>query len=452
MVLMSIKEVARLLGRSSKDERCILKAYVDGRLCEEGGLYFALKGEKTNGHAFLHQAAKGGALAAVVEDSYEGEDFGLTLIRVEDSLKALQDLAKIIIKQRKPFVVGITGSIGKTTVKEFLGTLLETSYKISRTPNSYNGQIGLPLTILNADPEAQILILEIGMSHKNEMYHLVEIALPHLAIITRIAPAHIGHFSSLEEIAQEKAYILHRDLENAFIHDTNRHYEFMSKSHPFKKITYGGSDADYLLKQEDNRVFFVDRNGKESSLFELPFSETHLIENFFIAALVAKHLNVPDEKIQERAHHLKPFKHRFEKLSFKTYPNVVVIDDSYNNNPVALKTSLRNLPKPQNHCKTLAILGEMRELGSLSKIAHEEVAITALPIVDVLICYGEETKPLYEIFKQHNRQVYHTVDKHFITDLVLKIVEDGDVVFVKGANSNKLWEVLDQIQGIVLQK
>jgi UDP-N-acetylmuramoyl-tripeptide--D-alanyl-D-alanine ligase len=447
MVLKSIKEIAVFLGQDSKDNRTILQAYVDGRLCQPEGLYFALKGEKSDGHAFLDQAAKGGAIAAVVEESYQGEDFGLTLIRVKDTLEALHNLAKSVIKERNPFVVGITGSIGKTTVKEFLGMLLQTSYKVSRTPNSYNGQIGLPLTILNADPSAEILILEMGMSYKNEMKKLVEIVSPHLAIMTRVAPAHIGHFSSLEEIAEEKANILSgENVGLVFVHDANKHYSFMNKECSFNKITYGGKESDYVLKQENTKVTFIDKKGKESVLFDLPFSETHLVENFFVAALVAKHLNVADEELQQRACHLKPFKHRFEKLVFKTYPKTLFVDDSHNNNPISLKTSLQNLPKPQKQHKTIAILGEMRELGSLSKIAHEEAAIIALPIVDLLICYGEETKPLYEIFNKYHKKAYHTLEKEHVRELLLEHLEDGDVVFIKGANSNKLWEILDKME------
>lgn len=443
MVSMSITEVAKLLGKSLSDERKVLKAYVDGRLCEEGGLYFALKGAKNHGHDFLDQAAKRGAIAAVVEEDYKGDDHGLTLIRVKDSLASLQDLSKILLKQRNPFVIGITGSVGKTTVKEFLGTLLETSYRVSKTPNSYNGQIGLPLTILNANPEAEILILEMGISYRGEMSRLIDLALPQMAIMTQVAPAHIGNFSSLGQIAEEKSCILHSDLQKAFIHEANQVYPFMQKESSFQKRIYGKGQVDWSFKQEGSQVSIV---GKRKLMVSLPFSETHLVENFVIAALVAMELGVSEEIIQERAKHLKPFKHRFEKLVFKTHPKIVVVDDSYNNNPIALKTSLHNLPKPKEHCKTIAVLGEMRELGSLSKMAHEEAAITALPVVDVLVCYGPETQPIYEMFKKHNKEVYYTLDKGLISDLIMDRMKDGDVVFVKGANSNKLWEVLDQIQ------
>lgn len=445
MVLMRIKEVSEFFGGVSEDLRVLSKAFVDGRLCEEGGLYFALKGGTTDGHAFLCQAAENGAIAAVVEREYIGDSFGLTLIKVKDPLEALQMLAKTFVEIRRPLIIGVTGSLGKTTVKEFITALLQGSYAVSKTPNSYNGQIGLPLTILNADPKAEVLVLEMGMSYKHEMDRLVEIASPAIAVITRIAPAHIGHFSSLDEIAQEKAKIMNsKHLQAVFTHEINRKYSCIKKKQPFKKITYGTSQADYFFQQEKEKLFLVSREAKEC--FDLPFSEMQLRENFLVAALVARYLDVSSEKIQERALALKPFTHRFEKTVLEAYDGAVIIDDSYNNNPISLKTSLQNLPQPQNRGKVIAILGEMRELGSLSKMAHEELGIVALPIVDVLMCYGEETKPLYEIFKKYGKKAMHSLDKEWLFKLLIENLQAGDVVLIKGANSNRLWEILDKVK------
>jgi UDP-N-acetylmuramoyl-tripeptide--D-alanyl-D-alanine ligase len=450
---MSLKTIGALLEKGIEDEREITEICVDGRLCKTGSLYVALKGKKSDGHLFLSQAKQQEAIAAIVEEEYQGEDFGLTLIRVKDPLQALHKMASSMIKTRKPLIIGITGSIGKTTVKEFIATLLETTYKVSKTPHSYNGQIGLPLTILNADPEAEVLVLEMGISQKQEMSTLVSIAAPHLAIMTRITPAHLGNFSSLEEIAEEKSQIFSKEnLRQAFIHSANQKFSAIDKPSPFKKVFYGSDIGDYVLKHSEGKVYFMDQQGNESVRFELPFTERHLVENFFIAALVAKHLHVRDEEIQERAYVLKPFKHRFEKFSLTSHPQTLVIDDSYNNNPIALKTSLQNLPKPQQTRKTIAVLGEMRELGLMSQMAHIEAALVALPIVDVLICYGEETKPLYEMFQRSEKPAYHSYDKEEVKKILLNHIEDGDVVLIKGANSNKLWEILESMTCKELEK
>lgn len=428
MSFFSVQEIASMLDIPSQDKRIVSKFYVDSRLCREKGFYVALKGEKQDGHMFLEDAFNRGALAALVQEGYSGPDFGLTLLRVKDPLEALQKLAKAVIQVRKPKIIGVTGSVGKTTIKEFIYTLVETTYKVDKTPDSYNGQIGLPLTILNARDDAEVLVLEMGISYPGEMAKLIEIAPTDLAVISHIAPVHIAHFSSLEQIASEKGKILSSpNLKYAAIHV--RAEAILPKSQVGVIEIYGADEDIDSLRS-----------------FCPPFTERHFLENFSAAIHVARFLQVPEAVIKERTKSLKPFKHRFEKHTFKTYKDTVLIDDTYNNNPTALKAVLNSLPKPLGKGKTLAILGEMRELGDLSKEAHESVAFAALPILDVLICFGEATKPLYEVFKAHGKIVYHTLDKQSVLEKAIQHLSEGDVLLCKGANFNRLWEVVEQLQ------
>ena len=428
MTFFSIQEIASMLEIESQDRRVMSKVYVDSRLCQENGLYVALKGEKQDGHLFLEDAFNRGAIAALVQEGYRGPDFGLTLLRVKDPLEALQKLARIVVELRGPKMIGVTGSVGKTTIKEFIYTLLETTYKVDKTPDSYNGQIGLPLTILNAKDDAEVLVLEMGISYPGEMEKLIEIAPIELAVISHIAPVHIAHFSSVKHIALEKGKILaSSNLKYAAIH---MHAE-----------------ADLPKSQNEVReIYALDADIDLVRVLQPPFIERHFLENFSAAVHIAKFLKVSDEVIRQRTKCLKPFKHRFEKHTFKTYKDTVLIDDTYNNNPTALKAALNSLPKPLGAGKTVAVLGEMRELGDLSKEAHENVAITALPILDILICFGEATKPLYEVFKKHGKIVYHTVDKQSVLEKVLHHLGEGDVLLCKGANFNRLWEVVEELQ------
>ncbi|MEI8299995.1 MAG: Mur ligase family protein [Chlamydiota bacterium] len=428
MAFFSIQEIADVLEIASQDRRVVSKVYVDSRLCKERGLYVALKGEKQDGHLFLEDAFNRGAIAALVQEDYRGFDFGLTLLRVKDPLGALQKLAKVVIKLRQPKMIGVTGSVGKTTIKEFVYNLLETTYKVDKTPDSYNGQIGLPLTILNAKQDAEVLVLEMGISYPGEMEKLIEIAPIEFAVVSHIAPVHIAHFSSVQHIALEKGKILSSpNLKYAAIH----------------------MHAEVALPKIQDRVIEVyatDADIDSVKAFQPPFTERHFLENLSAAVHIAKFLKVPDEVIRERIKCLKPFKHRFEKHTFKTYKDTILIDDTYNNNPTALKAILKSLPKPLGEGKTLAVLGEMRELGDLSKEAHENVAITALPVLDILICFGEATKPLYDVFKAHGKIVYHTVDKQTALEKVLHHLGEGDVLLCKGANFNRLWEVVEDLQ------
>lgn len=427
MVKMSLKEVAGILGKSLNREGEVCNFQVDSRLCSEGSLYFALEGAKNNGHDFLREVSLKGGVGAVVKGSYQGEDFGLELIKVDDPLLALQNLSKKVLDRYNPLVIGITGSIGKTTVKEFTYALLAGSFAAYRTPASCNGQIGLPLTLLNAPLEdVELLVLEMGMSHKGEMDKLVSIARPHLAILTRVAHAHAASFDSVEEIAYEKMKIFNSDrLEKAFIHMQSCKYKAVETFLKNSPIIYAG---------------------EENSSFHMPFQEKALIENLQAAIAVARYLKLSDELIQERIYALKPFHHRLQKCHLKKYEHTILIDDTYNNNPISLKTTLQNLEKPKGKGKRIAVIGEMKELGKYSKLAHEEIGVVALPIIDTLFCYGEETKPLHQFFQERDRKSTHYQNKEELLKALLSAINEGDVVLVKGANSNKMWEIVEGLK------
>jgi len=414
---------------------------VDSRKCFSGALYVALRGEKTDGHLFLEQAAEKGAIAALVEVSFAGDTCGLTLIRVPSPLEALQHLAKIFLRRREVFVIGVTGSVGKTTVKEFIATLLSPFYAVDKSPDSYNGQIGVPLAILHADPRAKILVLEMGMSYKGEMDRLVDIASPHFSVVTRVAPAHLGHFASLEEIAHEKGRILGSSrLQRAFIHSRNTLYPDM------KGVSYGSASSDVYFCKKKNKWILVDKERNETCEITPPFSEAHLMENLLVAAKVAREMGVSYEKLLDPIKKLRPFTHRFEKIALEYPAGVILIDDSYNNNPIALKASLYNLPKPKRQGKKIAVLGEMRELGEASYRAHQELGLVALRAVDCLLCYGQEAKPLYEMFAKHNPHAHHFLDQEKLAAALEACLAEDDVVLLKGANSNKLWEIIEKLK------
>ncbi|MCH9630323.1 MAG: UDP-N-acetylmuramoyl-tripeptide--D-alanyl-D-alanine ligase [Chlamydiia bacterium] len=439
----SVNRVAKRLNQVAEDERVLSDVAVDSRKCSENALFIATRGDRVDGHSFLKNAKEKGAIAAVVSKDYSGEDFGLSLIKVDDPLLAMQDLAMGMIKDYSPFVVAITGSVGKTTTKEFLYTLVKERYNVSKTISSYNGQIGLPLSILNADEDAEMLILEMGISHPFEMDTLIEIAPPQIAILGRVAEAHLGHFDSLEHLASEKAKIFNsKHLRMGFVHESNMKFSCIKENHIFKKYTYGSVNSDYYLSAKEQHVDLTDKVKEEKISFTLPFSETHFQENFLASAIVASYLNMPWSSIRKRAQLLKPFKHRFEK---KMIEDVLYIDDTYNCNPLNLEVGLKNIPKRGANSKVFAVVGEMRELGENSKRAHESLGEIALDYVDELFCFGEESYPLYQVFHAKNSSAIHTLEKSAIYQVLKDKVSPGDVVYLKGGNANKLWEILDML-------
>lgn len=441
---LRLQEVARKCKNFLPDLRMISTVCADSRKCEESSLFVALKGEKTDGHKHLEEAKSRGAIAAIISEEYLGDSYGLKLIRVKDPLLALQDLARSIIEEYEPLIIGITGSVGKTTTKEFLFELIKGKFKVSKTIDSYNGQIGLPLSILNAQEGSDVFVLEMGISCPEEMQKLVSIAPPHIAVIGKIAEVHLGYYDSIEHLAAEKMKILDsKYLRAGFIHAANAPFFKLIQNPAFKKYTFGSEEADFSLQRDKGDLFIMDAGKGEKHLVKPPFYETHLLENFLVSAVLARHLNIPFAEINAKAMFLKPFKHRFEKMYWK---DVLYIDDAYNCNPMNLEVGLKNIPRPKKGNKVIAVIGEMRELGKLSESAHRELGEKAADYVDELYCFGKESLPFYEAFKNKKPKAFHFSEKKKISEEVKALAKPGDVVYIKGANLNALWEVLEMIK------
>lgn len=438
MTLDSLSVIGQLLGCSCK-ELPILDFAIDSRaVSTQGTLYFALKGDRHDGHDFLREAKKRGAVAAVVNRSYRGETAGLVLLPVEDVTQALQHLAKEIQKTRKQRIIAVTGSVGKTTTKEFIATLLSEKYTVAKTPGNSNSQVGLPLAVLRASGEEEIFVVEMGMSHLHQIERLVQIAPPEIAVITKVGYSHVDTVpGGLEGIAIAKAEILsHPNTQCAIIEFNAFQYPIIQNIGRAKKITYGSSQADIFL--DADRVLH-DR-GEESPLFRLPFSETHFCENFVAAAAVARIMGLSWEEILRGAAQLKNFQLRFEKLS---RDGATFINDCYNASPESMESALRNLPNPSFGGKTIAVLGEMSTLGAFSEEGHQKIGTVALEKVDHLLCYGKKCIPMVQLFEAAGKptELYHDLNE--LKSALFELSKPGDVVLVKGSNSNKLWQLFE---------
>lgn len=442
MKKFNLSELAELLHEPVIEDHSIYQVAVDSRNCVDRSLFFALPGDKVSGELFLEEAANNGAIAAIVSSTYVGEDYGMQLLKAKDPMEVLQTFAKLKVKKQSPLIIGVTGSVGKTTTKEYIATILGSSYKLSKTKNSYNGQIGLPLSILNAEPDSDVLVLEYGMNKQGEMQKLINIAEPHIAVITPISAVHIGYFSSENEIAKEKSVILHsKHLRLAIIHEKSQTYQAVSDIKGIKRIIYGQDACDYKMSVQKENVVITSNDGKKYQI-DLPNIAPHQRENFLPAFLIAMNLRISLGEIQKRALSLQPFSHRFEFVKMK---QALLIDDTYNASPYSVKMALNNLPKPKPGGKTLAVLGSMTELGDFSEKLHKEVAETAIECVDKLICYGELSKPLFDRFNRV-KEARFCETKDELVQVIKRMTQCGDVVFIKGANSLKLWEVVEELK------
>lgn len=415
-------------------DRWINHFSIDSRDIKKGTLFFALKGNRVRGIDFLSQVSQKGGIAAVVPKTYRGASYGLHLFFVENVTLALQKLAQEKMRSISGAqIIAITGSIGKTTSKEYLFTLLRKHFSVFHTPKNYNSQVGLPISLLNAPSDCQIYIVEMGMSEKKNIEQLVRIAPPTIAWITQISHSHFSNFSSLEEIAREKAEIFSSPrLQYRIINEHISHYNCMQ---PLDKNTIiCGKDIELIPKDNSFQIRYYQ---ELSQSFSLQTCGKHLLDNLLGAIVIAKLLGLSFQDIFASIDTVPVVPHRFEK---KSYKGITFIDDSYNANADSTIAALDNLPKTSG--RSILVFADMHELGSYTGKAHERVANAALSLIDACFCLGGASKVITDQFISHGKPGYQYTDRELMFDSVTKYIQEGDVVLVKGANQYKLWEII----------
>ena len=441
--MFAIGEIGSYLGCRIKSKMSVSHFAFDSRDIKRGSLFFALKGYQHDGHTFLKEVAQKGGVGAVVSRSYVGPDYGLILFHVDNVLEALQMLAHQAYLKLNLFVIGVTGSVGKTTTKDFISSLLQEEYRVAHTPGNHNTQISLPFVLLNQKQSVEILVLEMGMSHPGEIKRLVAIAPPDWGVLTKVSLAHSAEFSSLEAIAQEKATLFsHPKTKRAFLHSDTLYFQSICHLEQLKCISSAKLCwADYFLKEKKHGIVLVER-GVESPLFNLPFSAMHLYDNFLLAASVARAKGLSFAEIARAAQKLvlPP-----QRLTHVDYLGISFIDDSYNASPASMHACLDCLPQPKAGKKRIGVLASMQELGIFSECSHYEIGKKASSSLDHLICLGQEAMPLMKAFKQHGKPVdfCHNLDE--VREALMRIMEPGDVVLIKGSRSHRLWTLLSSL-------
>lgn len=437
---LTCQQIASYLGCPGRYSGVVLGFSQDSRLVERGHLFFALKGDQVDGHAYLGEIASKGALAAVVSCLYRGPSFGLQLFYVPDVLFALQDLARRVHAQRSCKVVAVTGSVGKTTTKEFIVTLLSGSFRVGKTPGNANSQVGLPLAILNAEEREEVFVAEMGMTGPGHIKQLVSMIPPSIAVVTKVALCHVLYFQNgLEGIAEAKSEIFSNPVTSLGVLNQQ-----VLAFEPFRNlscelVTYGARDSDVFVRPLGSQ-FVLESRGARSAPFPLPALPSHFIENFSGAAAVALALGVSFEEIATQARQLTSFAKRFEQVD---RAGVLFVNDSYNANPTSMQAALSNLPSASPGGKRIAVLGAMRELGSYEEGAHIDVARYAVGLIDQLLCFGAECAPMVGVFVSACKPVEHFLDRSLLKQRLFEIARSGDVVLLKGSNSNRLWELLE---------
>jgi UDP-N-acetylmuramoyl-tripeptide--D-alanyl-D-alanine ligase len=442
---LPFKTIAHRLEKDHTSASLVQGIAIDSRQVKPGDLFFALRGNRSNGHDFLEKAASMGAVGAVVDEAYRGNSYGLSLMSVPDVLEALQRLGRKSLQKRRSKVIAITGSLGKTTTKDWVATLLDGYYHVFASPLSYNSQVTVPLSILMADETEDILILEMGMSEPGQIENLVSIAPPDIALITTVALQHTSHFpEGVSAVAAEKGAIFAHPKTALGILNRDMPYfdpTFRKGCCPKKSFSMLSDDADYFLQIIEGGIR-VDAKGEGSYEIPLNLPKFHY-PNFLAAVAVVREMQLPWSIIQQMAPYLRLPQRRFERVEKE---RILFINDTYNANPDSMIAALENLPKPSLGGKTIAVLSEMDDLGVFSEKSHAAVAQRALLVADVLFCLGDRCKIMHSIWKEQKGTVKFFETRHELEKALKQIAEPGDVVLLKGARSYALEEILENYE------
>lgn len=433
---------------------------VDSRTLKPRDLFFALPGVRTDGHSFLEQAAIRQAAGAVVHLKYRGGSYGLPLIYVENVLQTLQQLARDCLKRANPRVLAITGSVGKTTTKEWTYQFLSSQCtavdsQIVRSPGSCNSQIGLPLSILQLfgliqekDKIPSTFIAEMGMTEPEQIKILASwIAPPEIALITAVELVHAGRFSGEEAIAAAKGEIFSSpNTRIGIIPSDVAGFDTLQALGDCTKRTFSihNPSAHYRLTQEQRgETHFYTLHTPTGSYplgtWHLPGK--HALHNLLAACSLSCEYGMNPEHIAPLLPQLSFPDKRLQQI---VRNGILFINDSFNAPPVAVEAALSILPVPKSNGRRIAVLGTMPDLGAFCRPLHEKIGKHALNCVDILLCLGEETLAMHDIWKEAGRPSLHFISKTELSHHLNTFLKPNDVVLIKGKNTLRMWTLIEE--------
>jgi len=418
----------------------------DTRTLQAGDLYWALQGESFDGHDFVAAAAASGAAGAVVAREVGAVPGGFALVKVDDTLAALQRLAAWYRDRLTARVVCLTGSNGKTSTKDFAAAVAATKFAVSKTEGNLNNHIGLPLTILAARKDDEVCVWEIGMNHAGEIEPLARLARPDIGIITNIGVAHIEFLGSREAIAQEKG-MLGEALAESAVMVLPEWDEFAPSlaARTKARVVLVGETADLHaenLRPSAHGLDFDLVRGKERVAAHLPVTGEHMVRNALLAVSAGLELGL---SLRECASGLASTKLSARRLACLDVRGVTVLDDSYNANPDSMEAALHALRGLPGGGRRFAVLGRMGELGAYADEGYRRVGRAVAATMDVLIAVGPETGAMAEEAEKSGAQdVRRAEDTSTAARLLRELARPGDAVVVKGSRAARMERVLEE--------
>lgn len=422
---------------------------IDSRQVREGALFVPLAGEKADGHDYINSALKHGASASLTCKDVKLISDG-TVIRVADTRKALGDIARYY-KEKYPIKsVAITGSVGKTTTKDMVYAVLKKGFNTHKTPNNFNNDIGVPLTIFGIEAEHEMAVIEMGMNHFGEIDYLAGIADPDIAIITNIGMSHVENLGSQEGIFKAKLEITNRFTEKNTLY-VNGDDKFLKtlKSSGYKVVKFGiDADNDVYAKNIEskglNGVEFTVVHGGGSFRASITQLGIHNVYNALAAVCAGLHFGLDGEAC---AAGLKDCVYTSQRLEIINCKGIEIINDCYNSSPDSIRAALK-VQRLSDKPRRVAVLGDVLEMGEYASKAHYELGADVVSAgVDMLVTAGENAARLAEGARaagMENVYAFATTDEA-VTALP-ELIRDGDSVLVKASHGMKFIKITEAIK------
>ena len=460
---MKIKDIIKVtkgkLVVGNLEEECN-KFCKDTRILMPGDTYIGIKGKNFDGSTLWEQAFEKGANTVIIQnvnlsksdiEKYKNK----SIIEVEDTVEAISKIAKYKreLYGREFPVIGITGSVGKTSAKDIISSVISQKYKTLKTEGNNNNNIGLPFTIFNLK-DHDAAVIEMGMNHFGELRELTKIAKPTISVITNIGTSHIGNLGSRENILKAKLEILEGMERKVLVinNDNDLLHEWYKHEHDDIEIhTYGIDNisevmAENIILNENDSEFICNIKGNKFNV-KVPVGGIHFVYNAICAATVGHLLGLNIEEIKKGIETFELTKKRMDILSLKN--GVTIINDTYNASFESMKASLEYLKGLKSERK-IAVLGDMFELGDYSKQLHENVGKEVYKNnIDVLICIGENAKYIVESAKisgMSKDNIYYFENKEKAEEFIKNICKKGDTILFKASNGMKFFEMVADLE------
>ncbi len=448
------KTNGKVVGKTTILDSYVQEVVTDSRVVSTNGLFFAIVGENTDGHNYISMAKENGAIAAVIEKELDNYEEGIVYILVENTLEALKMLATWYRTKFNIPVVAITGSVGKTTTKEMIASVLSVKYNVLKTAGNLNSEIGAPVTVLGLNSAHEIAVIEMGMDHLGQIDSISKIVKPDTAVISNIGVAHIEYLKTRENILKAKTEVFANMPEDGLAILNADDDMLVTVTNPINKVWYGYSEnAD--IKAIDSVVDYTECVVKAEVLIDgnvhelkIPGFSKHLVYAALTGIAVGKRYNMSVEEIIKGVESYKGFKMRMDVK--KVGDNILLIDDTYNANPVSMKSLIDTVAASNREVKTI-IMGDMYELGDETLNGHKSCIEYAIEKeISNIIVIGEHMEQAYNCLdeKQQLKVNWYKTKEIFYEDIGRFLVPDS-LVAAKASRGMKFENIVSKIIELV---